>query len=487
MKPIFHFVRRHLISNRGNWILGLFGIFLLAWSLLLLLLSSEFDYSISLGQKPILEFFYYFLTAGTLFILFLYIISKWRDNSFNLSIIIAVGVLLRLILLFSNPILEDDYYRYLWDGAVFANGFNPYQYSPTEVISEDSKASQSLSQLKELSKESGDIIIRINHPYVRTIYPIITQLFFALAYLMKPWSLISWKIILLCMDGLILILLQNILSDLKLPSHWIIIYWWNPLLLKEIYNSAHMDVLIFPFLFLSLWSVTHRKFLLSAILLGLSANIKIWPILLFPIMFKPLFKKPLQYFGYAAIVIAPLSVTMLLAQPWQQLSSSAFFNYSTRWELNDSIFRIFNWICRQMLQWIDIHPGHSPILARGIVLIIVLGSVLYLTRKRNDHPLSLYQSGLILTFIIFLVSPTQFPWYALWIIPFLTLQPHWSLLMLTPLLSIYYLRYYLLSLNNSFLFDHYLVWIQYVPVWILLAIEWRKGRWQISQMDHINV
>ena len=476
-------LKYYIRSKPDLWIIGLSGGMLIVWSLLMLRISGQFDYTTALNQKPILLFFLLYIAGGLIFFALIFLIARLKSNHLNLIIIVLIGIMLRLILTFSTPILEDDYYRYLWDGATLANGINPYKYPPKLLLESEIDSNDIPIRLQELGQEAGPILERINHPYVRTIYPAVTQLFFALAYMIKPWSLIAWKFVLFGVDLLFLFLLAKILLGLKIPLPWIIIYWWNPLLLKEIYNSAHMDILIFPFLFLSLWAVIRHRFLLSAGALGLAASVKIWPALLFPIIFKPLRKRPLLLTGSFFFFTGILFLTFWPAQPWQQLSTSAFFNYSTRWELNDSIFKIFTWIFKSVLPWVKLHPGYGQIMARIMVVLITILGVGYLTRKRNDSELSLYQTSLILISLIFIISPTQFPWYVIWLLPFLTIQPRYSLLLLTALLSVYYLRYYLQIYESTAIYDNYLVWVQYIPVWILIYIEWSKGMWKISMVD----
>ena len=43
--------------------------------------------------------------------------------------------------------------------------------------------------------------------------------------------------------------------------------------------------------------------------------------------------------------------------------------------------------------------------------------------------------------IMFLISPTKFPWYFIWLLPLLAVRPRWSLLALTALLPLYHLQY----------------------------------------------
>ena len=82
---------------------------------------------------------------------------------FKYSFIIAY-ILSRGILAFKAPILEDDYYRYLWDGQVFLSGINPYQFAPL-----DERLDLIVSAWRSL----------INYPDIRTIYPPVAQFYFA--------------------------------------------------------------------------------------------------------------------------------------------------------------------------------------------------------------------------------------------------------------------------------------------------------------------
>ena len=185
------------------------------------------------------------LVAGG--IIYLYMIrfaKKTHPQNGLLVWIVAIGLVMRITMLFSTPMLEDDYFRYLWDGAVTARGINPYTYAPQSVIDNDPNIPDAM---KELVAESGDVVRRINHPQIRTIYPPVTQAFFATAHLLSPWNVLGWRFVLLLVDIVNLILLLSILRFFGLSSFWIAVYWWNPLLVKEIFNSGHMDILIIPF------------------------------------------------------------------------------------------------------------------------------------------------------------------------------------------------------------------------------------------------
>jgi len=83
--------------------------------------------------------------------------------------VIALGLAMRMPMFVSTPMLEDDHYRYLWDGGVLANGFNPYRFSPRDVTQGAFPGIP--DKLRQLAKDASPVPERINYPYLRTIYP----------------------------------------------------------------------------------------------------------------------------------------------------------------------------------------------------------------------------------------------------------------------------------------------------------------------------
>ena len=53
--------------------------------------------------------------------------EKW-----NFRFLVAAGVLFRLVFLLAIPNLSQDFYRFLWDGSLMAEGFNPYLLTPDQ-------------------------------------------------------------------------------------------------------------------------------------------------------------------------------------------------------------------------------------------------------------------------------------------------------------------------------------------------------------------
>ncbi len=472
----------------GVWIFTALG--LLSGSLGLSLLSKRFGEDRALIEQPVLWMVAVYVGCGISY--FLPILKKTIGKPENpaldgspvglknlrkqpvLLLIVVTGFLMRLFMLFSTPILENDFYRYLWDGAQIAAGCSPYRFSPKEAAAAGERIPK---ELGKMAREAGAVVGRINHPELRTIYPPVLEAFFFLAYGFRPFSLTAWRLLLLGADLSTLALLWIILGQLGKPSHWSYLYWCNPLLVKEIYNSGHMDVLLFPFLLSALICMEKKRPGPAAVFLAMATGVKIWPVLLLPLLLGAVFPdvrkliRVVSVFGGILLVMA-----VVTGFPGPLDASSGLLAYSRSWENNSSFFRLVEGFLQWLLPLMEIHPGHAQWLSRMLVggmLLLVTGIVLF---TKKESPDGLYGKALILVAALFLVSPTQFPWYYTWLLPFLAIRPQVALTIPTLLLPLYYLRYYLEPRGLLDLLP-LVIALEFIPVWLLLAPGLKgKGR-----------
>ncbi|MEW5912283.1 MAG: hypothetical protein AB1814_06985, partial [Thermodesulfobacteriota bacterium] len=162
------------------------------------------------------------------------------------------------------------------------------------------------------------------------------------------------------------------------------------------------------------------------------------------------------FLGVSAALLWPLLAAGLGSQ-------SGLLAYAGRWEMNDSVFML-----------LAAGLGQTP--ARILTAALVLAWVLWLARQDESVPQDLPRRCLLAVAGLFLLSPTQFPWYYLWLLPLLAVWPLAPLLWLTLLLPLYYLRFWLAAWGLTGLYDRWLVWIIYLPVWAGLLWQWRAGR-----------
>ncbi len=327
---------------RARW---LWAAWMAAGTVLIVLLAAlsaqswRFGYAFEVYQMPILPMVAVLMGAGLVYLSLLWLIPatlRCRQVATRplLLMSLAVGLLMRLVLLPSEPILEDDYQRYLWDGAVTAAGFNPYALAPKTAL--DMRPTH--SEIGALARQAGKVLERVNHPELRTIYPPAAQLAFAAAHHLSPFSLLAWR--LLCLLGEItsLVLILALLHKLARPALWSTLYWWNPLAAKELINSAHMEALLVPLLLALVWLALCRRPLTAIVMTMTAVGTKLWPALYLPLLVRPLLRTPARLV-LALLLIAGIGA--LLAWPVLLAGldhSSGFVAYAERWKTNSALF-----------------------------------------------------------------------------------------------------------------------------------------------------
>ena len=391
------------------------------------LLTPAFAVGTKMPDHPAIAFSTAMVIAGLAWLALLPILrSIVRSPKLTLPAIvfpavILLGLLLRILFFSSDSVYENDYRRYLWDGAVTANGANPYEYSPSEIF-EASKAGASsvpdLARLAVLSNEADGLTGDINSPVLTTIYPPAAQGVFALAYWIAPFKLWALKLVFLFFELLGLAALLAGLRARGLPLIWSALYWLNPVIIFTTYNGVHMDVLLVaPILSALLWA--QRRPIIAAVMLSLAAAIKIWPLLLAPVLFRQWRDKPVIYFGVAAL-IAVLTSLSLLPMLLSLDDSAGLVAYSANWTNSSFLFPGL----RDALGLLIEDPNRA---ARYLIAAILTAFSLWLGFIAPKDPDRIPSHLLLLAAAFVFLSPTGYPWYFIWFLMFLPFAvSHWS-------------------------------------------------------------
>ena len=319
-------------SAKTLWIL--LGVGVIHYAIYIFFVSGSLTYDAQPDNTKKILFVVQRILIGLLFFIAIININKVPIKETWIAWIIFSGLLARVVLIPSSPILEDDFYRYLWDGAVTANGFNPYVQSPQDVLDKNINVPD---KILDLAKESGEVINKINHPKIKTLYPALSQLTFAVSYIIFPWSVVGWKFVMLIGDILLLFFLIRILKELKLPIVFISIYWLNPIVLHEFFNTGHYDLFALLFTAISIYYFLNNKYLTSSAMLALAVGFKLWPVLIFPIFLRRLtiqkWKLILNGIVFSLVVIIIFIPVLLAGYDENQ----GFMKYATNW-INNAAF-----------------------------------------------------------------------------------------------------------------------------------------------------
>ena len=135
-------------------------------------------------------------------------------------------ILIRVIAVCGEPLYEDDYYRYLWDGRQTVETGSPYSSPPSAAFDSEDDPLWS------------DVLDNINYPDLPTLYGPLNQYVFALAYIVAPGEVLALQIFSACIDLLIIFLLARMALLAA-----VVLYGFSPLIIKEFAMTAHTDVI----------------------------------------------------------------------------------------------------------------------------------------------------------------------------------------------------------------------------------------------------
>jgi alpha-1,6-mannosyltransferase len=378
-----------------------------------------------------------------------------------LALILLVGLLMRLLLFGTEPALEDDSYRYLWDGALVVEGFDPYRHTPAQALANDQIPAHALADEHRLDVE------RVNHPWLRTPYPPLAQAGFALAAWIEPFSLDAWRAVVLAAEVVTLALLHLLLKSMGRSPLWLTLYWWNPLIVREFAGAAHMDALLMPLLAGAALLMVRQRWFGAAGALVLAAGVKFWPIVLLPMALLRLRHRPWMMIGACVAILVALGLLLLPMLETALTPSSGIAAFAERWQMNGAVFGVLAEIAGDF--------GIAQSWVRWFVAAKVGLLALYLAWREPDLTSRWVCRMLAVTAALLLLSPTGFPWYASWIIVLMVACPVMPLLWLTALLPLYELRFVFDDMGQAEVFHDWIVWLQFGPIWLgLLVMGWRQ-------------
>ncbi|MBY0226920.1 MAG: glycosyltransferase 87 family protein [Hyphomicrobium sp.] len=455
-------------SGRTLWAWCTYCAGFLLFAVVLTSLSREFGGDRDVGDMPIVAVVGLLVVAGLGFAVLLPGLIRRSEKSILgsriLLLVVMSGLAARLICMTSEPVLENDYYRYLWDGAVVAAGYNPYEHSPRDIIRDGETG-----PLGRLANEGEETLSRIGHKSLTTIYPPFVQLLFAVANVIQPWSLVAWRSVLLVLDVVSLFLLIKLLDLTGRSRVWAALYWLNPLVLKEGFNSAHMEPALIPLVLGAMFLAATARNTASTVVLALAAGIKLWPAALAPLIWRPLVGSPF-ILALNAIVFSSLMVfwvaPLLLSAP---LESAGLKAYAEGWSTNSALSPALEKSIKWLLTVASIDTVEANVLARFLVTGVLCGLALLLAMREWRSLDDLIRRVSVFVMALVLLSPAQYPWYALWLAPLLVFWPHRAFLFLSATLPLYYLSFHFAARDAHDVFTSVVVWVIWCPVWMMIA------------------
>lgn len=387
------------------------------------------------------------------YLLALVSILRKRSRSSSLGVILGFAILFRTILLFMPQVLSSDIYRYVWDGRVQSVGINPYAFPP---------AADALGFLRD-----ERIFPLINRPWASTIYPPGAQILFAGMYQLFPDSIVGLKFIMLCFDLTTIALIVRLLKRAEIDPDRVLLYAWSPLVLFELAGSGHLEALMLPFVLLALLARAKGRSVLAGAALGVATLMKLYPAVLFPALYQ---RRDIRFpiaFGLTVLLgyvpyVAGAGIKVIGFLPGY-IQPPEDFNVGLRYFLSLALAPF----------------AASPRLPSMLLLATCL-PLFALRLILKEEALDPYRKGYLMAGAYMLLLPTSFhPWYLVWLLPFLCLFPSWGWLYLSAAISLSYLTY----TNEHFDFPLTLRFVEFLPLYLLLALQ---ALWHRRTVRHVQ-
>ena len=337
---------------------------------------------------------------------------------------------------------DDDIHRYVWDGRLQRLGYNPYVVVP----SDPAFAALHTSETRTL-----------NNPDLPSPYPAGAQLFFRLVTAIHE-STFAMKVAFVVCEVAIVFLLLDILRRTGQAAHLVLAFAWNPLLATEVAGSGHIDIVGALLLLVSAAALMRRWRATAAVALGLAIAVKFLPVVLLPLYWKRVRIRD------AALAVAVVGLLYVPFLDHGRIPIGSLGTYVHTFRFNGPVFAALDRVVPAQL----------------LVVLAVLAGLATATWLRSrepesspdEHTSNTEDTGLhggntvapapwnSMSSVVqgfefawpmaacLLCAPAVFPWYLLWLLPFLTSASTLLIIIWTVSIIPVYVQWHLRALGH---------------------------------------
>lgn len=350
---------------------GMQGLFVIGLALLVLTVGSAAPSTIVIGLGAC--FVPYALTLGLARQL-----TRERAGFVSLVSLLLFG----FVFVVTPPVLSDDVYRFVWEGRLWLEGYNPYGLAP---------ADPALEPLRD------EVWAAINNKSLASVYPPLSQALFVLVALIGGgiWTV---KLIALTAHIVTTVVVSRVSPDPRAPLALAL----NPLLLSEGALNGHLDLLTGLALLVAAWGLSRHRIVRAAIATCVAVGLKAVGVVMVPLFAR----RPIALstvVTVSAVVLSPL----LAYRPFADAASGPV-QFAARWRGNESVYAAVEWMSRQVVE-----ESVAITVARASVVGVVL-AVGAISVVKRVPPL---RATRIILWTTLLLSPQVHPWYLAWLLP----------------------------------------------------------------------
>src|SRR5882672_8980886 len=279
------------------------------------------------------------------------------------------------------PGADDDIHRYVWDGRLQRLGYNPYIVVPSDPAVKGLHTPETRT---------------LNNPDLPSPYPAGAQLFFRAVTAIQE-STFALKIAFVVCEFAIVFVLLDVLRCNRQGAHLVLAFAWNPLLAIEVAGSGHIDIVGALLLVVSATALVRRWRATAAVALGLAIAVKLLPVVLLPLYWK---RVRIRDAALAAAVVGLLYVPFLKRG---RIPIGSLGTYVQSFRFNGPLFAALDQVV-------------SPQLLAGLAVLVGFLTAVRLRKHSEAWSADAFAWPMAASL---LCAPVAYPWYLLWLLPFL--------------------------------------------------------------------
>ena len=314
----------------------------------------------------------------------------------QLAACLLIALAGRLVLVGAAPVASDDVYRYLWDGRVQQYGYNPYAAAP---------ADPALAALHTADTRRIDPTSAV----LPAVYPPAAQLFLRVVTSIHESVTAIVAAVVVC-DLLTMLLLWRWLAACGRSPWWVLAYAWHPLPAIEGAAAGHIDLLGTLLVVAAAAALHARRTLVASLALAAAFSVKFLPVVLAPLLWRRVRLRD----GLAAVAAVGL-LYLPFVSGTVPVPIGSLPQFAAQWRFNGPLFA-----------WIEAAVGAPAAFVLAVGAGLAVAAV-----ARARLPAAAPEAWAWPLAATLLLLPTVYPWYLVWMIPFLAAPRAWPLIVWT--------------------------------------------------------
>jgi alpha-1,6-mannosyltransferase len=330
------------------------------------------------------------------------------------------------------PGADDDIHRYVWDGRLQRLGYNPYLVVPSDPA------------VKRLHTPETR---NLNNPDLPSPYPPGAELFFRAVTAIHE-STFALKVAFVVCDFAIVFVLLDVLRCTRQGAHMVLAFAWNPLLAIEVAGSGHIDIVGALLLLVSAAALLRRWRTTAAVALGLAVAVKFLPVVLLLLYWK---RVRIRDAVLAATVVGLLYVPFL---NHGRVPIGSLGTYVQSFRFNGPLVAALDQVV-------------PPQLLVGLAVLVGFLTAIWLRRKAEAFSSEAFAWPMAASL---LCAPVVYPWYLLWLLPFMQSASTVPIIIWTLSIIPTYYVWHLRTVGRPWIVPSWIMLLEYGAVATAVAI-----------------